>query len=109
MANIFNYLSVCADGKFYQWYLKSHSLYVNELLDREKLREQKSRFSSCNDVVNSDSHKPESDGSTYKQLWIVQGNLRMWSEDTRELYFYCVIDTGANTNTNECEKLMGLT
>jgi hypothetical protein len=84
-------------------------LYVNELLDREKLRTQKSRFSSCNDVVNSDSHKPESDGSsqivevcnadsTYKQLWIVQGNLRMWSEDIRELYFYFVIDTGSKTS-----------
>jgi hypothetical protein len=109
MANIFKDLSVSADDKFYQWYLKYHSLYVNELLDREKLRTQKPRFSSCNDVVNSDSHKPESDGSsqivevcnadsTYKQLWIVQGNLRMWSEDIRELYFNCVIDTGANTS-----------
>jgi DNA-binding transcriptional regulator WhiA len=64
MANIFKDLSVSADDKFYQWYLKYHYLYVNELLDREKLRTQKPRFSSCIDVVNSDSHKPESDGSS---------------------------------------------
>ena len=119
MANMFKNLSVNTNDKFYQWYTKYNLLYVNELKERRKnLRQeiddildkrQKQAKTTCNNVIVANQEKPRPDGSsqiieicnadsTSKQLWIVQGNLRMWPDDNRELFFNCVIDTGANTS-----------
>jgi hypothetical protein len=117
MANTFKNLSVSTGDKYHQWNLKYHSMYVNELTERrnnlqrevDDILAKNRSLAPCNSMVIEDHNIPRPDGSspvievcnadsTYNKLWIVQGNLRMWPDDNRELFFNCVIDTGANTS-----------